>query len=117
MNDWGSGRWMRTGEPSLALFTVSGCQTDALVSDYNSKDRPSIGQEARWQASAVEWPARRIFAPSIAKLLRNSKHLSTILRELANTSICLPEIGDSPTGITVGVSNRFGPQSNTSLAS
>ncbi len=49
---------MRTCEPSLALFTVSGCQTDALVSDYSSKDSPSIGQEARWAAPPVEWPAR-----------------------------------------------------------
>ena len=30
MNDCGSGRWMRTSELSLASFTVSGCQTDAL---------------------------------------------------------------------------------------
>src|SRR6266852_6889399 len=117
MNDCGSGRSRESCEPSPALYLASGSQTDALVSDYSSKDRPSIGQEARWLVLAVEWPARRIFAPSIAKLLRNSEHLSTILRELANTSICLPEIGDSPTGITVGVSNRFGPQSNTALAS
>ena len=42
--------------------------------------------------SRREWPARRIFAPSIAQSNRNSEHLSTILGELANT-ICLPEIG------------------------
>src|SRR5216684_7660407 len=93
MNDCGSGRWMRACKPSLALFTVSGCQTDALVSDYSSKDRPSIGQETRWLVPAVEWPARRIFAPSITQSRGNSEHLSTLLRELANTSICLPEIG------------------------
>ena len=84
---------MRICEPSLALFTVSGCQTDALVSDYSSKDRPAIGQEARWLVPAVEWPAGRIFAPSIAQPYRNSEHLSTLLRELANTGIRLPEIG------------------------
>ena len=49
---------MRTCEPSLALFTVSGCQTDALVSDYSSKDKSSTGQKARWAAPPVEWPAR-----------------------------------------------------------
>jgi len=75
------------------LFTVSGSQTDALVSDYSSKDRPAIGQEARWLVPAVEWPARRIFASFIAQPYRNSEHLSTLLRELANTGIRLPEIG------------------------
>jgi hypothetical protein len=93
MNDCGSGRWMRTCEPSLAWFTVSCCQTDALVSDYSSKDRPSIGQETRWLVPAVERPARRIFAPSITQSRGNSEHLSTLLRVLADTSICLPEIG------------------------
>ncbi len=83
---------MRTCEPSLALFTVSGCQTDALVSDYSSKDRSSIGQETRWLVPAVEWPARRIFAPSIAQPRRKSEHLSTLLRELAATAFCLLEI-------------------------
>src|SRR5258708_38693133 len=58
MNDCGSGRWMRTCEPSLALFTVSGCQTDALVSDYSSKDKSSTGQKARWAAPPVEWRGR-----------------------------------------------------------
>jgi hypothetical protein len=81
MNDSGSGRWMRTCEPSLALFTVSGCQTDVLVSDYSSKDRPSIGQETRWLMPAVEWPARRIFAPSITQFLGNSENLSTAPKE------------------------------------
>jgi len=42
---------------------------------------------------AVEGPGRRIFAPSITQSRGNSEHLSTLLRELANTSICLPEIG------------------------
>ena|ERR1700674_300968 len=92
MNDCGSGRWMRTCEPSLALFTVSGCQTDALVSDYSSKNKSSTGQNARWQAPAVEWSARRSFAPSITQPRGNTEHLSTVLRELANTRICLPEI-------------------------
>jgi len=93
MNGCGSGCWMGICEPSLALSIVSGSQTDALVSDYSSKDRPSIGQKARWLVSAVEWPARRIFAPSITQSRGNSEHLSTLLRELANMSICLPEIG------------------------
>ena len=35
---------MRTCEPSLASFTVSGCQTDALVSDYSSKSKSSTGE-------------------------------------------------------------------------
>lgn len=65
---------------------------DALVSDYSSKDRPSIGQKTRWLVPAVERPARRIFAPSITPSRGNSEHLSTLLRVLANTSICLPEI-------------------------
>lgn len=42
---------------------------------------------------AVEGPGRRIFAPSITQSRGNSEHLSTLLRELANTSIRLPEIG------------------------
>ncbi len=93
MNDCGSGRRMRTCGPSLALFTVSGCQTDALVSDYSSKERPSIGQEARWLVPAVEWPARRSFAPSISQPRGKSEHISTLLRELADTVFCLLEIG------------------------
>ena len=92
MNDCGSGRWMRTCEPSLALFTVSGCQTDALVSDYSSKNKSSTGQNARWQAPAVEWPARRSFATSITQPRGNSEHFSTLLRELAATVFCLLEI-------------------------
>jgi len=36
-------------EPSLVLFTVSGLQTDALVSDYNSKDgRESVKRLVGW---------------------------------------------------------------------
>ena len=35
---------MRACEPSLASFTVSGCQTDALVSDYSSKSKSSTGE-------------------------------------------------------------------------
>jgi hypothetical protein len=35
---------MRTCELSLASFTVSGCQTDALVSDYSSKSKSSTGE-------------------------------------------------------------------------
>lgn len=93
MNGCGSGCWMGICEPSLALSIVSGSQTDALVSDYNSKNKSSTGQKARWQAPAVEWLARRIFALSITQSRGNSEHLSTHLRELANTSICLPEIG------------------------
>lgn len=58
MNDCGSGCWLGICEPPHALFTVSGFQTDALVSDYNSKNRPSVAQEARWLVPAVEWPAR-----------------------------------------------------------
>src|SRR5260370_41336188 len=116
MNDCGSGRSRESCEPSPALYIASGSQTDALVSDYSSKDRPSIGQEARWLVLAVEWPARGIFAPFVAKLLRNREHLSSIFREPANTSICLPRIRDSPTGNNVGGADRFGPQSNTSLA-
>src|SRR5260370_9064836 len=92
MNDCGSGRRMRTCEPSLALFTVSGCQTDALVSDYSSKERPSIGQEARWLVPAVEWPARRSFSPSILQPLGKNEHKSTLLRELAATVVCLARI-------------------------
>jgi hypothetical protein len=80
-------------EPWLTLSIVSSSQTDALVSDYSSKDRPSIGQETRWLVPAVERPARGIFAPSIAQPRGKSGHLSTLLRELANTGICLPEIG------------------------
>lgn len=93
MNDCGSGHSMGTCEPSLTLSIANGSQTDALVSDYSSKDRPSIGQETRWLVPEVEWPARRIFAPSITQSRGNSEHFSTLLRELANTSICLPEIG------------------------
>src|SRR6266436_743468 len=44
MNDCGSGRWMRTCEPSLASFTVSGSRTDVLVSDYSSKSKSSTGE-------------------------------------------------------------------------
>jgi hypothetical protein len=44
MNNCGSGRWVRTCEPSLASFTVSGSQTDALVSDYSSKSKSSSGE-------------------------------------------------------------------------
>jgi hypothetical protein len=75
------------------LFTVSGCPTDALVSDYNSKNRRSIGQETRWLVPADERPARRIFAPSLTQSRENSEHVPALLREQANTSICLPEIG------------------------
>jgi len=38
MNEGGSGCWMGTYEPSHSLLTLSGFQTDVLVSDYNSKD-------------------------------------------------------------------------------
>jgi hypothetical protein len=108
---------MEICEPSRALFTVSGLQTDALVSDYNSKDRPSIAQEARWlEPPAVEWPARQIFASSIAQPpYGNSEHLSTLLRELPTRVFTCPK-SDSAPGISVEVSNRFGPQSNTALA-
>jgi hypothetical protein len=41
-------------EPSVALFTVNGCQMDALVSDYSSKDKSSTGQKTRWQAAPIE---------------------------------------------------------------
>ena len=44
MNDCGSDHSTGTCEPSLALFTVSGCQTDALVSDYSSKSKSSTGE-------------------------------------------------------------------------
>jgi hypothetical protein len=44
MNDCGSGHSMATCEPLLALSIASGSQTDALVSDYSSKDKPSTGQ-------------------------------------------------------------------------
>jgi hypothetical protein len=79
-------------EPSVVLFTVSGCQMDALVSDYSSKDKSSTGQKARWRAAPIERPARGIFASSLLQPRGNSEHLSTVLRELANTRICLPEI-------------------------
>lgn len=93
MNNCGSGHSMGTCEPSLTLSIASGSQTDALVSDYSSKDKPSTGQKALWLAPPIEWPARRIFAPSIAQSRGNSEHLYMLLRELANTGICLPEIG------------------------
>jgi hypothetical protein len=86
-------------EPSVALFTVSGYQMDALVSDYSSKDRRSIGQETRWVVPAVEWPARRIFAPSITQSRGNSEHLSTLLRE----RIYLPKIGFGTWNFSGGV--------------
>jgi hypothetical protein len=79
-------------EPSVALFTASGYQMDGLVSDYSSKDKSSTGQKARWQASPIERKARGIFSPSLAQPRENSERLSTSLRELANTRICLPEI-------------------------
>src|SRR5258708_11745174 len=93
MNGCGSGCWMGICEPSLALSIVSGSQTDALVSDYSSKDRPSIGQETRWLVPAVEGPARRSFAPSITQSRGNSEQLSTLFRELAQPRILLPQIG------------------------
>ncbi len=108
MNDCGSGRWMRTCEPSLAWSTVSGCRTDALVSDCSSKDRPSIGQETRWLVPAVEWPARRIFAPSITQSRGNSEHLSTLLREPASPGVCLPEIGFGTWNYSAGVGTASG---------
>jgi hypothetical protein len=64
---------MRTCEPLLALFTVSGCPTDALVSDCSSKDGRSSGQDTRWLVPAVEWPAQRIFAVSMTQSCGNSE--------------------------------------------
>jgi len=80
-------------EPSLALFTVSGSQADALVSDCSSKGKPSTGQMARWLAAPTERPVQGIFAPSIAQPLGKIDHFSMLLRELANSGIRLPEIG------------------------
>jgi hypothetical protein len=42
MNDCGSDPLMGPREPSLALFTVSGSRTDALVWDYSFKKRLPI---------------------------------------------------------------------------
>src|SRR5260370_42439599 len=46
-----------------------------------------------WCRITIPRTGRQIFAPSIAQSNRNSEHLSRLLRELANTSICLREIG------------------------
>jgi hypothetical protein len=67
MNACGSGSWMGICELSLALSIVSGSRTDALVSDFSSNNKSSTGQKTRWQSPAVEWPARRSFAPSSAE--------------------------------------------------
>jgi hypothetical protein len=45
---------------------------DAMVSDYSSKDKPSTGQKARWQAAPIERQPRGIFAPS--PLSEKTKH-------------------------------------------
>jgi hypothetical protein len=103
-------------EPSGALFTVSDYQMDALVSDYSSKDKPSTAQRARWQAAPIERQPRGIFVPSSLKPRRNTEHLSTVLRELANARICLPEIRFGTWNYSAGV-KPLGPQSNTALAS
>jgi diketogulonate reductase-like aldo/keto reductase len=84
---------MMTCEPSLALSIVSGSQTDALVSDYSSKNKSSTGQMARWQAPAVESCAGGSSAPAMARLREKAKHLSMLFRELGKTGIRLPEIG------------------------
>jgi len=48
---------------------------------------------ARWLAAPTKRPVRGIFAPSIAQPLGKIGHFSALLRELANTGICVPEIG------------------------
>ena len=53
---------------------------------------------------------------SITESRGNSEHFSTLLRELANTSICQPEIGFGTWNYSGEVWNRFWPQSNTTLA-
>jgi len=103
-------------EPSLALFTVTGSQTDGLVSDYSSKEKSSTGQKARWLAPPIERPARGIFASSIPQPRGKSEHLSMRLREQANTGILLPEVGFG-TWNWREVSDRYGRQSNMALAS
>jgi len=95
-------------ELSVALFTVSGYPMEALVSDYSSKDKPSTGQKARWQAAPMERQPRGIFIPSLLKPRRNTEHLSTVLRELDNARICLPEIRFGTRNYRQ-VLNRFGP--------
>jgi hypothetical protein len=79
-------------EPSVALFTVNGYQMDALVSVCSSKDKSSTGQKARRQAAPIERHPGGIFAPSLLQPRGNTEHLSKVLRELANTRICLPKI-------------------------
>src|SRR5260370_36228294 len=54
MNDCGSGHSMGTCEPSPGLSIASDSPTDALVSDYSSKDKSSTGQMARWVSPPVE---------------------------------------------------------------
>src|SRR5260370_38119816 len=54
MNDCGSGHSMGTCEPSPGLSIASDSPTDALVSDYSSKDKSSTGQMARWLSPPVE---------------------------------------------------------------
>jgi hypothetical protein len=116
MNDCGSDHSTGTCEPSLALSIASGSQTDVLVSDYSSKDKRSTRQKARWFAPPIERPARRIFAPAIAKPRGKSEHLSTLYENWPTQVFACPR-SDSAPGITVEVSNRFGQQSNTALAS
>jgi hypothetical protein len=45
---------MWTCEPSLGLSIASGSQTDALLSDYSSKELPSVGQKTRWPAPPIK---------------------------------------------------------------
>jgi diketogulonate reductase-like aldo/keto reductase len=80
-------------EPSLEWFIASGCQTDALVSDYNSKDRPSTGQKPSWLAPPLEWCVRDSLRFAEQRLVRKATPLPMLLRQLANTGIRLPEIG------------------------
>jgi hypothetical protein len=54
MSDWWSARSWVMCLPSLALFTVSGFPTDALLSDYSSRELASIGQKTRWLAPPIE---------------------------------------------------------------
>jgi hypothetical protein len=88
-------------EPSVVLFTVSGYQMDALVSDYSSKGKSSTGQKARWQAAPIERQPPGVFPPSLLQPHGNTEHLFTVLP----TRVFACPKSDSAPGITVEVWN------------
>jgi hypothetical protein len=53
------------------LFIASGSRTDALVSDYSFKDKPSTGQKAHRLVPTIELQLASFFAASISKAHAN----------------------------------------------